>query len=96
MTDQLGPDSLRALKKQIGWSDTPAKIDAHADAWDDDIWREDVYDENYRKELAKNAALRKAINNLAICPLCNRDIGTGEKHLPGCLAALASQPEVKP
>jgi len=61
MTDQLGPDSLRALKKQIGWSDTPAKIDAHAAAWDDDIWREDVYDKNYRKELAKNAALRERL-----------------------------------
>lgn len=30
----LGPDSLRALKPQLGWSDTPAKIDAHADAWE--------------------------------------------------------------
>jgi len=69
---------------------------AHADQWEADLDRGAVACPELREDNNRfrkdNAALRKAINNLAICPLCNRDIGTGEKHLPGCLAALASQP----
>jgi len=57
----MNPDSLRAKIKE--WADYGdfSELDAFADAWDDDILRQDVYDENYRKELAKNAALRERL-----------------------------------
>ena len=67
MTD-YNPDSLRALKREISavccWTDTPAKVDAHADAWEAQLgaWEQE---RNVSDTLAAdNAALRERAQDL--------------------------------
>ena len=118
----MNPDNLRKVLAESGPTSSAHVRDyvthlnklreagyAAADAWDDDILRQDVYDENYRKELAKNAALRELLFQCrsAIDQVPEKKVfgigGRGSTHwyladelVANIDAAITSQSEVKP
>ena len=68
MSDQLTPDTLRVwARKRMGWGSAIdyAELSDYADARQDDILRQDVYDENYRLEREKNVKLQAQVEALA-------------------------------